>query len=238
MSNPYFKFKYFTVYHDKCAMKVGTDGVLLGAWASISNCRNVVDVGTGSGLIALMLAQRNPEIRVLGIDIDANAALQASENFISSPFSKRLEARNSSFDEWVDSSREKVDAIISNPPFFATSLQSPDVGRTLARHNDTLPLQKLFAGTKRKLTDNGLLSLILPYNQKIKAVKIAESLRFSLSRITTVYPTPNSQPKRVLLEFVLQSVNVFHEDEIVIEKARHEYSSDFVSLLKDFYLDF
>lgn len=236
MPNPYFKFKKFTVYHDKCAMKVGTDGVLLGVWATVDGAKNVVDIGTGSGLIALMMAQRNPEAKILGIDVDESAVAQAADNFATSPFSERLLIRHSSFEEWTMETDEKVDSIISNPPFFSDSLQSPNTARTLARHNNTLPLESLFFNSKRKLTDNGLLSLILPYDQKNTALKIADNCGFSLSRITTVFPTPNSIAKRVLLEFAVTDVPHPSENQLIIEESRHVYSENFISLVKDFYL--
>ena len=236
MPNPYFKFKKFTVYHDKCAMKVGTDGVLLGAWVDVSHAKQIVDVGTGSGLIALMLAQRNPCAEILGIDIDAKAVLQASENFESSPFKGRLSVQHLSFDKWVKAANEKVDAIISNPPFFQNSLQSPDASRTLARHSDSLSLESLFRESKKRLTDNGSLSLILPYDQKNNALQVADENKWSLSRITTVFPTPNADPKRVLMDFSLQFKSYSQENQLIIEESRHVYTADFVLLAKDFYL--
>lgn len=217
-------------------MKVGTDGVLLGAWTTVPDAKLIVDVGTGSGLIALMLAQRNPNAKILGIDINANACVQAKENFDASPFSDRLSVKHISFEEWVNESDDKIDLIVTNPPFFKKSLQSPNKARTLARHNDTLPLESLLIGSKRKLSDNGLLSIILPYDQKDTALKIAENNGLSISRTTRVLPTPNSVPKRVLLEFSMRNAIQLIENQLIIEESRHVYSSDFVSLVKDFYL--
>lgn len=237
MPNSFFKFKQFTIYHDKCAMKVGTDGVLLGAWATVSDSRrSILDVGTGSGLIALMLAQRNSAAQILGIDIDANAVLQASENFENSPFSNRLRAEQTSFEEWIKSETEKVDLIVSNPPFFSDSLQSPNKKRTLARHDTSLLIKSLFEFSKMKLSENGLLSLILPYSQKQVCEQFARDNKWFLSRCTTVFPKPDSQPKRLLLEFSKNLVPQPQINEIVIEEARHKYTSDYIELTKDFYL--
>lgn len=217
-------------------MKVGTDGVLLGAWTSVSQASKIVDVGTGSGLVSLMLAQRNPKVCVLGIDIDLGAFLQAQENFVSSPFSERLSVCHISFEEWIDSDTEKVDVIVSNPPFFVNSLPSPDAARTLARHNIGFTYEDLLSRAKQKLTENGLLSMVLPIDLKQNVLQIAVQYGWSLSRLTTVFPTPDSEAKRILVEFSVSSVVYPIENQIVIEKSRHIYTSDFIALTKDFYL--
>jgi len=135
MPNPWFQFKQFTVWHDKCAMKVGTDGVLLGAWADMEQARSILDVGTGSGLIALMAAQRNLTAAITAIDIDESAIIQARENFDRSPWVNRLTAEPISLEDFAGSTDAMFDVIVSNPPYFHQSLHSPDKKRTLARHS-------------------------------------------------------------------------------------------------------
>ena len=136
MPNPFFRFKQFTVYHDRCAMKVGTDGVLLGAWTNLSQSRRILDIGTGTGLIALMMAQRVPEVPITAIDIDAEAVNQANENFSASPWNNRLEAVLQDVCTYTE--KNSFDTIVSNPPYFINSLKCPDNQRTTARHTDTL----------------------------------------------------------------------------------------------------
>ena len=152
MSSPFFKFKQFTIWHDKCAMKVGTDGVLLGAWAPSGS--RILDVGTGSGLIARMLMQRCPEAEVEGIDIDEAAVAQAKENGVRA-FQARLQ-------DWKSDIGNCYDLIVSNPPYFQNSLKNPDRGRELARHTDSLGYEELIAHSARLLKEEGQLALILP----------------------------------------------------------------------------
>ena len=142
MSNPYFQFKQFTVWHDKCAMKVGTDGVLLGAWASVQNAHKILDVGTGTGLVALMLAQRSlPDADIIALEIDGAAAGQARENVTRSPWKERVEVVQTDFRDYQSS--DKFDVIVSNPPYFVDSLECPDQQRNAARHNGSLTYEEL-----------------------------------------------------------------------------------------------
>ncbi|NDV68906.1 tRNA1(Val) (adenine(37)-N6)-methyltransferase [Dysgonomonas sp. 25] len=239
MPNDYFQFKQFTVRHGRCAMKVGTDGVLLGAWASAADAKKILDIGTGSGLIALMLAQRNPQASVTAIDIDADAILQADENFEASPFAGRIACKHIPLADYATNTAERFDLIVSNPPFFIDSLKSPDNQRSLARHTDSLPMEELIGLSSRLLTDKGRIALIYPYEQKERMIAAAERNNLSVSRITTVYPIPGSTPKRVLMELdkttTLLHNNVLNNN-LIIEGQRHVYSGDFVHLIKDFYL--
>ena len=239
MPNNFFQFKQFTIHHDRCAMKVGTDGVLLGAWASVENARHIIDIGTGSGLIALMVAQRNPQATVLGIDINELAVSQAKENAQNSPFSDRIDIRNESVQEFVKNNSRIFDAVVSNPPFFADSLPSQQQARTIARHTDTLSLTALFASTARLLTAEGMFSLIYPIDRLSEIIDCAEQNALFLHRQTTVFPTPDARPKRVLLEFSKQplSTSVLY-NELVLEIERHCYSEAFRELTKGFYVKF
>lgn len=237
MPNDYFKFKQFTVHQSRCAMKVGTDGVLLGGWASVEKATNALDIGTGTGLIALMLAQRNPKLWVKAIDIDRDAVLQAQENIAVSPFLDRVCTEEISLSRYAGLIGEKLDLIVSNPPFFNDSLKSPDNQRSLARHDDFLPLEELISVASQLLTENGRFALIYPYEGKDRLVELARDNRLYPSRITHVLPTPDSKPKRILMELTKQQKSV-DETNLIIEQERHVYSEDFTNLLKDFYLKF
>lgn len=235
MPNPYFKFKQFTVYHDRCAMKVGTDGVLLGAWADIAKAKDALDIGTGSGLISLMLAQRNTTMRVKAIDIESEAIAQARYNIEHSPFAGRVDCEHVSMQEFVKSHAKKYDLIVSNPPFFNKSLRSPNEQRTLARHTDTLPMEELVALSALLLTEQGRLALIYPYEYRDKLTEATYNNSLYIRRLTNVFPTPSSLPKRILAELTTIKEETI-EDELIIETERHVYSESFTKLVKDFYL--
>lgn len=234
MPNPYFKFKRFTVYHDLCAMKVGTDGVLLGAWTNVTKGEKVLDIGTGTGLIALMLAQRNDKLHIDAIDIDHNAIEQAKENIKHSPFSDQIQAFESSL-QYFRESGQQYDLIVSNPPFFVESLKSPCKERTLARHTDSLSLEELLGISSALLTSKGKLCIIYPFDHKETLFFISKKSGLYPSRITNVYPTPASLPKRVLIEFSKTELPLI-ETNLIIEKERHVYSDEFTELVRDFYL--
>lgn len=235
MSNPYFKFKQFTVYQDKCAMKVGTDGVLLGAWADISGVESALDVGTGTGLIALMINQRtgNP-IPIDAIDIDEDAVLQTKENLKNNNI-KNINPLHISFRDYMTNCDKRYSLIISNPPYFTSSLHSPDKQRTIARHTDTLPIKDFFDSAVSLLADNGRVAIIYPYSEKQLLIDTAGKAGLYVSRITNVFPTPNSDPKRILIEFT-RTIQEMTNTDLVIETERHIYSPEFTDMLKDFYL--
>lgn len=232
MANSYFTFKQFTVRHDRCAMKVGTDGVLLGAWTDVSASRRILDVGTGTGLIALMLAQRC-EAFITGIDIDTEAVGQAAENIAASPWKDRVGVMQQDVCSYTPT--ELYDTIVSNPPFFIQSLKCPDCRRNTARHTDTLDAERLFAAAARLLRPDGCFSLILPAEQKEEVVGIAARSGFGLLRHTAVVTRPGLPPKRSLLEF-RKTEGECRENELVIELSRHVYSEDYIALTRAFYL--
>lgn len=233
MPNPYFTFKQFTIRHDRCAMKVGTDGVLLGAWTDLDHSRQILDIGTGTGLIALMLAQRCPEARITAIDIDTDAIGQAYENIQASPWKERVEAKLQ--DICTYTGRGIFDTIVSNPPYFIDSLKCPDLQRNTARHTDTLDASRLIQKVVELLTPDGRFSLILPAEQTDELIALAESHGLYPSRQTWVITRPGLMPKRILMEF-RKTPATFHPDELVIELDRHVYSEDYIALTKDFYL--
>lgn len=239
MSNPYFQFKKFTVFHNHCAMKVGVDGVLLGAWANVANAKNVLDVGTGSGLIALMVAQRNSTAHIQAIDIDENSVLQAQENIRNSAYSDRITVKNIDFNNF-SSKHEKFDHIICNPPFFVNSLQSLENQRTIARHAVCITHEKLLENSKNLIYENGKISIILPVIESERIQNFAEKINLICCRQTKIFPKPDKPVKRILLEFVLNKNlenKIVIKNELILEtEQRGVYTQEYTALVKDFYL--
>ena len=233
MSNPYFAFKQFVVHHDRCAMKVGTDGVLLGAWAPVEGKCEVLDVGTGTGLIALMLAQRNHEANIHAIDIDEGAIEQARINAEASPWKERISVELADYSA-LDENR-LYDLIVSNPPYFVNSLKCPDKQRNMARHTDRLPFDLLIRRTKSLLSSNGVFAVVIPVDAADEFIQSAQESGLYLQHETMVIPTVGASPKRALLSFVKHPTDTV-KDELLIELSRHVYSDDYISLTKEFYL--
>ena len=232
MPTPYFSFKKFTVYHDKCAMKVGTDGVLLGAWTNVNTSQKILDIGTGSGLVALMLAQRC-EASITAIDIDSEAVEQTKINIEASNWKDRMEVFHTDLCNF--SPQYQFDTIVSNPPYFVDSLKCDDIQRNTARHNDTLTSEQLFENVSRMLCHEGEFSLILPFEQTDSAISIAEKYGLYPTRHTRVITRPGLPPKRSLLAFKKHSEEYVSQD-LVIELERHVYSAEYIALTKEFYL--
>lgn len=236
MSNNFFKFKQFTVFQDQCAMKVGTDGVLLGAWSNVSGCVNVLDIGTGTGLIALMIAQRNAKVIIDAIDIEENCIKQAQQNIAQSPFVHRIDAQQKTFQYLVQQTDKKYDLIVSNPPYFQNALKSPSVSRSYARHTDTLSFYEIISEGATLLTQNGSIALVLPYEFKQAVLTHAVTVNLYAHRITNVSPVVQKPPKRLLVEFGKREIECI-ENNLTIEHSRHHYTEDFKVLTNDFYLD-
>lgn len=236
MGSPYFRFKQFTVWHDRCAMKVGTDGVLLGAWAKQEHVHKVLDIGTGSGLIALMLAQRFQDAEITGIDIDPSAAEQATDNFQLSPWSHRLHARCIDLHTFSQE-YEHFDLIVSNPPYFSASLKNPNQQRATARHNDSLPHDMLLGCSSRLLSADGHLCVILPADQTDCFIDTAKQFSLYAHHIVWVHPTPQNEPKRILLSLGKDSATPLTEHFIIESGGRHQYSEEYKQLTAAFYLD-
>ena len=233
MPNPYFAFKQFTVRHDRCAMKVGTDGVLLGAWTDLSHSRRILDIGTGTGLIALMLAQRCMDARITAIDLDSAAVEQAQENIQASPWKDRIEALQQDICTYHPNGT--FDTIVSNPPYFIDSLKCPDGQRSTARHTDTLDADRLIGKVSELLTSDGRFSIILPAEQTEDLIRVAGEKGLHPSRQTWVITRPGLSPKRIIMEFRKIPVTL-QPDELVIELERHVYSEEYIALTKEFYL--
>ncbi len=231
MGNDYFQFKQFTVRHDLCAMKVGTDGVLLGAVAEGGD--NILDIGTGTGLVAIMMAQRFPDAMVTGIDIDRAAVAQATANTELSPFADRIKTLQADFATFT--TEERYNSIVCNPPFFDESLECPDQQRNMARHTSSLPFPTLIGKAAQLLTDNGVMTLIIPADrlQRIESESAYASL-FITKRLF-IRTVECKQPKRVILFLTKrQPVEPITQTECLMENgARSKWYS---TVCRDFYL--
>lgn len=238
MPNTWFHFKQFTIQQERASMKVGTDGVLLGAWASVPGPGSrVLDIGTGTGLIALMIAQRTKLVAVDAVEIDPSSARQAEENFRNSPWKERIQCVESSFQDYATRCKWTYELIVCNPPFFSGSSKTPSKEKNLARHDDTLSLKDIIEGSIPLLNKKAALSLVLPLQKETQAMDLISDYGLFCRRHTRVKPAPGKPLKRVLLEFSYLSGKVL-EDELVIEtQIRHRYSDKFKALVNEFYLE-
>ena len=251
MASACFRFKQFTVWHDRCAMKVGTDGVLLGAWCPVDSRASsskssksfkgfkVLDVGTGSGLIALMLAQRIQGAQITAIDIDDGAVEQAKYNFGVSPWADRLECHQTALQEVEGEGI--YDLIVSNPPYFQDSLKNPDSQRAMARHTDTLSYEELLKHGARLLTKEGILALVLPIEAEQQIITLAQSLGLYPTHITHVYPKPGKAAKRLLIALQAYPLPLPEgkgekRGELTLESETAPRSEAYIELTKEFYL--
>jgi len=233
-----FSFKQFNISQDRCAMKVGTDGVLLGAWAPIFHQPyNILDIGAGTGLIALMLAQRSSAEQIDAIEIDEDAYEQCVENFEKSNWNDRLFCYHAGLDEYTDElfEEEEYDLIVSNPPFYSENYSSGDEKRDQARFQDALPFDELIESAQALLSNNGIFAVIIPYKEEERFIQLAKSIGLFLLKTTRVKGTIESEIKRSLLAFSrLEQTPII--DELIIEIERHQYTDDYKELTKDFYL--
>jgi tRNA1Val (adenine37-N6)-methyltransferase len=235
MANPYFQFKQFTVWHDRCAMKVGTDAVLLGSWIHVENAQRLLDVGCGCGLIALMAAQRCPEGKIVAIEIDPDAAQQAKENVQSSPWADRIQVIQEDFAKFTD--ENKFDVIFSNPPYFANSLKCPNKERNKARHTDTLDFRTLMSRVKELLTPNGEFSVVIPMDASASLKAEAISQKLYLSREMHIHTKVGIPAKRTLLAFKkeMPESNVTPQ-QLTLETQAKVYTEEYKNMVNDFYL--
>lgn len=245
-----FTFKQFEIQQDRCAMKVGTDGVLLGAWAE--GGQRILDIGSGTGLISLMMAQRFPEAQVWGIDIDPDACMQARENVAASPFADRVgiaccALQNLSEEHLVRGSEELMemkegegnlfDAIVSNPPFFVNGLKNPDSKRAMARHSDSLPFSVLMKGVKRWLSDEGVFSAIVPADVLESFVSEAYCSGLSLVRQCGVKTVERKQPKRYLVAFSKRRAGMVDKCTEIMTDSEGNRSEWYAKITEEFYLE-
>lgn len=232
-----FQFKQFSVNQDQTAMKIGTDGVLLGAWTPIdNNPKSVLDIGTGTGIIALMLAQRCDAEQIDALEIDENAYEQAVENFEGSPWGDRLFCFHAGLDEFIDDPEDEYDLIVSNPPFFSEDYRSANEQRDLARFQEAMPFEELVEAADLLLSENGIFSVIIPFNEEDRFIELCAEVELFPIKVTRVRGAQNTKIVRSLLAFKRYELSVLTADELVIEISRHEYTPEYISLTKDFYL--
>lgn len=231
----YFKFKQFTVVQENSAMKVGTDGVVLGAWVNVANCKRILDVGAGTGLIALMLAQRS-KASCVAVELEKEAAMEAKQNVLKSEWADRIEVQNISFQSFAGTCSMPFDLIVSNPPFFVNNLKAGNAKRTMARHSDSLPFDALVDGAAGLLTEDGRFALIVPVDGVQSIEDLARSNNLFLIRKTEIKPTSRKEVNRVLLEFGKRR-KVLKTDVLTIyADTGNGYSKEFKQLTEAFYL--
>jgi tRNA1Val (adenine37-N6)-methyltransferase len=241
-----FQFKQFSVQHDQCAMKVGTDGVLLGAWTPIdTNPKSILDIGTGTGIIALMLAQRCQAEQIDALEIDENAYEQATHNFENSPWSDRLFCFHAGLDEFIEEPEQEYDLIVCNPPFYSEDYKTNDKSRDLARFQDAMPFEELIEAADLLLSENGIFSIIIPYKEEQNFIDLCAEMELFPIKISRVKGSPTTPIVRSLLAFKrfdssdseqAKQMSVLTFDELVIEINRHEYTNEYIELTKEFYL--
>ncbi|WP_245243852.1 tRNA1(Val) (adenine(37)-N6)-methyltransferase [Mariniflexile gromovii] len=217
-------------------MKIGTDGVLLGAWASTQhNPFSILDIGAGTGIIALMLAQRCNAELIDALEMDDDAYEQCVDNFETSPWGDRLFCYHASLDEFVDEIEDQYNLIISNPPFYSEDFKSDNEQRDLARFSEALPFDHLIESASKLLSEDGVFSVIIPNKEENLFINLASNFNLFPNRILHVKGSPTSDIKRSLMEFSFRESDIKKET-LIIETGRHEYTQDYINLTKDFYL--
>lgn len=236
MSKKPFEFKQFTVNQDQCAMKIGTDGVLLGAWTSLEhNPFSILDIGAGTGVLSLMMAQRSHAEVIEAIEIDDDAYEQCAENFENSPWSDRLFCYHASLMEYAEEIDEQYDLIICNPPFYSEDYKTDNISRDLARFQDAMPFDHLVFAVFQLLAEDGIFSVVIPKSEAQKLIDLAAKVLLTPDRILHIKGHPEAEIKRSLIEFSFHDKNV-EISELIIENGRHNYTEDYINLTKDFYL--
>ena len=232
MSNPYFRFRQFTVWHDRCAMKVGTDGVLLGAWAWVDGCSRVLDVGCGSGVISLMAAQRTSSVQVFGIDVEPKAVGQAKENVSNSPYADRIVIHEIDVRDFVG----KFDCIVCNPPFFVEDTVSPNENRAIARSSTELTYEELWHAVNRLNMDDGVFNVVIPRDSFAMFTSIAISFGYDVYRKLVVRTVQGKQPKRILLTYRKGRCDIKEDGELVLQNSDGSRTDEYNQLTAEFYL--
>ncbi len=236
MSNNYFSFKQFTIYQDKSAFKVGTDGVLLGASADVKGVKRILDIGSGTGLIAIMLAQRC-DAEIVAIEPDHESYIQACDNVSLCKWSSRIKVENTDLQQYYPG-KEKFDLIVSNPPYFSDSLKNPDTRKSSSRHNDSLTSAEILEGVSRLLNEEGRLQLIMPYVEGNIFIASAHKFGLYCNNILKIKPLPAAEIRRLILTFSRHQI-IPSEKFLTIEHCRrHEFTEEYINLTKEFYLKF
>lgn len=235
MSQNDFRFKQFNIQQDRCAMKVGTDGVLLGAWVDPGNAKTILDIGTGTGLLALMLAQKSDAV-IHAIDIDEDSCSQANTNFSNSPWSARIQCIHQSIQYFSSHTPNRYDLIVSNPPYFIDAHPAPSEARNIARHmGETLEVDDLVSGVLQLLSPAGRFCVILPFKEGLQFREHAAAKGLFAWRVTKVKTKVEKQEKRFMMEFGRAEKTVI-EDELVIQEEDLSFTQEYIELTKDFYL--
>jgi tRNA1Val (adenine37-N6)-methyltransferase len=236
MANNYFNFKQFTIYQDKSAFKVGTDGVLLGAYTDVTGVKRILDIGSGTGLISIMLAQRC-DAEIIGIEPDYESYIQTCENVGRCDWHERITVEHTDLQNF-SLVHEKFDLIVTNPPFFSDSLKSPDLRKSFTRHNDSLTSDEILNGVIKLLHDEGRFQLILPYVEG--NVFIAEAHKYGLycNNILKIKPLPSSEIRRLILTFSKNQIKSVERFLTIEYGKRHEFTEEYIKLTKEFYLKF
>jgi len=218
-------------------MKVGTDAVLLGAWCPIdNNPKTILDIGAGTGILSLMLAQRTICEQIDAIEIHENAYEECVENFENSPWSDRLFCFHAGLDEFVDEPEDEYDVIVCNPPFYSEDYKTKNESRDLARFQDALPFEDLIEAADLLLSENGIFSVIIPFKEEENFIDLCAEVELFPTKITRVKGSDKTATVRSLLAFKRFELSVLAADELIIEINRHEYTDDYINLTKDFYL--
>ena len=232
-----FKFKQFAINQDRCAMKIGTDAVLLGAWCPIdNNPKSILDIGAGTGILALMLAQRTNADQIDALEIDEEAYEQCVENFEASAWADKLFCYHAGLDEFVDEPEDEYDLIISNPPFYSEDFKTENEQRDLARFQDAMPFEDLIEAADLLLSENGLFAVVIPYKEEERFIDLCAEYELYPVKATRVKGSHKTPIVRSLLAFKRFELSVLTADELVVEINRHEYTDDYINLTQDFYL--
>lgn len=234
--NNYFQFKQFRIIQEQSAMKIGIDGVLLGAWTNTSKVKTILDVGTGTGLLSIMMAQRSNAL-ITAIEIEKNAADEAIKNVTDSPWKDRINVQHTSFQDFVGSNTKKFDLVVSNPPYFSNALKAKNEKRNLARHNDNLTYNELLIGANNLLSDAGIISIILPHSMLGNILMLAENINLHIQKITVIKSKPSREPHRVLIQLGKVKCDV-QKSTFVIYEDNNSFTRSFRELTHQFYLKF
>ena len=235
MADHIFNFKQFTINQEKSTFKVGTDGVLLGAYADVTGVKRILDIGTGTGLIALMLAQRS-EAEIVAIEPDHDSFIQSCENINNSPWKERIRVIESTLQEFND--ENKFDLIVTNPPYFSDSVRNPDQRKSSARHNDTMNSTDILTNISRLLEENGCLQLIMPYAEGNMFIAEAAGYGFYCQDVLKIKPLQTSEIRRLILKFGRKRIRASEKFLTIEHGKRHEFTEEYKKLTRDFYLKF
>lgn len=231
-----FQFKQFSIQQDKCSMKVGTDGVLLGAWADVENTTRILDIGTGSGLIAIMLGQRNTTAQIHAVEIDDLAYTQAVDNIKNAPWADRLTAFHQSIQDFAGAQKQEYDLIVSNPPFFTGGTFSFNQDRNSVRHTVKLPHGDMLRAVQKLLVKTGKFCVILPFVEGLRFQELAASYHFYCTRVTEVLTNANKPVERLLMQFELESRTPQRDQLVIRQEGPIEWTEAYQNLTRAFYL--